>query len=66
MHPPEMERAARQGDPNCKPPHNQNSPARRALQLETDDVQTRRVARLYVLLFAVAAKIARLAYAVAS
>jgi hypothetical protein len=69
MHPPEpeMQRAARQGDPNCisKPQPNQNSVARQPGQLTTDEIQSRRVARLYAVSFATAATIARLAYAVA-
>jgi hypothetical protein len=63
MHPPdpEMQRAARQGDPNCK--HDPFSAAYHATEPTT--LQARRIARLYAVSFATASTIARLAYSVA-
>ena len=60
MHPPEMQRAARQGDPDCK--DDPFSAVDNATELAK--LQERRVARLYAISVATAATIARLAYAV--
>ena len=60
MSPPEMQRAARQGDPNCKSIMNNGDNA-----TDRDALQASRIVRLYAVSFATAATIARLAYAVA-
>jgi hypothetical protein len=54
-----MQRAARQGGPNCNDPINNSDYATR------DALQASRIARLYAVTYATAATIARLAYAVA-
>ena len=61
MQPPdsEMQRAARQGDPNCKSIISNINNA-----TDRDALQASRIARLYAVTFATAATIARLAYAV--
>lgn len=60
MSPPEMQRAARQGDPNCKSISTANNNA-----TEPATLQAKRIARLYAVSVTTAATIARLAYAVA-
>jgi hypothetical protein len=61
MHPPdpEMQRAARQGGPDCKVIIHGNKNTEIAATL-----QARRIARLYAVAFATAAAVAELAYAV--
>jgi hypothetical protein len=56
MHPLEMQRAARQGDPEiCDST---------SITTDRDALQASRIVRLYAVTFATAATIARLAYAV--
>jgi hypothetical protein len=59
-----MKRGAGQDTPNSISPNQPNAP-RQALQLETSEIQTRRVTRLYAVSIVTAATIARLAFAVA-
>jgi hypothetical protein len=68
MHPPNPEtprRAPAKDAPDCisKPQPSQNSPARQNLQLETGELQGRRIALLCAVSFSVACTIAELAFA---
>ena len=60
MSPPEMQRAARQGDPNCNNPISNTDNA-----TDRDALQASRIVRLYAVTFATAATIAGLCYSVA-
>ena len=62
MHPPKMKRGAGQDTPNSISPNQPNAP-RQALQLETAELQARRIARLCAVSFSVACTIAELAFA---
>ena len=56
---PEMQRAAQQGDPNCKSSYSNSDNA-----IEPAKLQERPIASLYAVTYATAATIARAAFAV--
>jgi hypothetical protein len=67
QHPPDpqMKRDARQGAPDfiSHTQPNQNATARQILQLETAEIQTRRISRMFTVSFSMACTIAELAFA---